>query len=187
MRWEKGWKKEGMWKRQRERERGGIGWRWMLVSGDVGGPLILASSCLVIVYFFWPEIDCSRGRWICPWTFFSFSHSLFFSNSWCSAKVIMLSVSLYSSLLWFFFSPTFIYFRLQSSSIAACWKCVHMAERNGDQGSRCHCLEAAALGRTLAQLDTQGQICLCVVLLVDLCLKILSAAINMCLCSDSCL
>lgn len=48
--------------KERGRERGGIGWRWMLVSGDVGGPLILASSCLVIVYFFWPEIDCSRGR-----------------------------------------------------------------------------------------------------------------------------
>lgn len=53
-------KKEG--EHVRERERGGVGWRWMLVSGDVGGPLILASSCLVIVYFFWPEIDCSRGR-----------------------------------------------------------------------------------------------------------------------------
>lgn len=45
-----------------EGEREVHGWRWMLVSGDVGGPLILDSSCLVIVYFFWPEIDCSRGR-----------------------------------------------------------------------------------------------------------------------------
>lgn len=92
----------------------------MLVSGDVGGPLILASSCLVIVYFFWPEIDCSRGRWICPWTFFSLSHSFvfFFSKSWCSAKVIMLSLHPHP-----LFSPL-IYFRLQSSSIAGCTKCV---------------------------------------------------------------
>ena len=97
---------------------------------------------------------------------FSLPLFCFFSNSWCSAKVIMLSVSLPSGCPPLsvppaipspvLFSPL-IYFRLQSSSIAGCGKCVCVAERNGDQGSGCHGLGAGAWGRTLTQLDQNAQ------------------------------
>lgn len=100
--------------KESESKRRGIGWRWMLVSGDVGGPLILASSCLVIVYFFWPKIDCSGGRWICPWTCFSLFHIFFFLRQ--GDNTLTNDASLVFS--------TLIYFRLQSSSIASCSKCV---------------------------------------------------------------
>lgn len=139
MRWERqAEERQRACERKGERKRGGIGWQWMLVSGDVGGPLILASSCLVIVYFFWPEIDCSMRRWICPWTFFSLSYIFFFL---CSAKVIMLSVrlSLLVALLFLFTTPSLvfsplIYFRLQSLYIAGCWKCVHVAKTKWRSG-----------------------------------------------------
>lgn len=123
--------KESIRRKESERKRSGIGWRWMLVSGDVGGPLILASSCLVIVYFFWPKIDCSRGRWIFPWTCFSLFHFFFLCQG---DNTLTNDASLVFS--------TLIYFRLQSSSIAGCWKCVCVAKRNGDHELGRHCQRA---------------------------------------------